>query len=43
MTRKLLGKDKFTFSVPFELYREMEKNVPGSFLELDGWRELRDA
>lgn len=43
MTRNLLGKDKLTFSVPFELYCEMEKNVPGSFLELDGWRELRDA
>ncbi len=43
MTRKLLGKDKLTFSVPFELYCEMEKNVPGSFLELDGWRELRDT
>ncbi len=43
MTRKLLGKDKLTFSVPFELYREMEKNVPGSFLELDDWKELRDA
>lgn len=43
MTRKLLGKDKLTFSVPFELYCEMEKNVPGSFLESNGWRELRDA
>ncbi len=42
MTRKLLGKDKLTFSVPFELYCEMERNVPGSFLELDGWRELRE-
>lgn len=43
MTRKLLGKDKLTFSVPFELYCEMEKNVSGSFLELDEWRELRDG
>ncbi len=43
MTRKLLGKDKLTFSVPFKLYCEMEKNVPGSFLELDEWRELRDG
>lgn len=43
MTRKLLGKDKLTFSVPFQLYREMEKNVPGSFLESEGWKELRDT
>jgi len=38
-----LGKDVLTFSVPFALCREMEKNVPGSFLELDLWKELRDA
>lgn len=43
MTRKLLGKDKLTFSVPFQLYREIEKNVPGSFLESEGWKELRDT
>jgi len=38
--RKQLGKDKMTFSVPFNLYREMEANVPGSFLEKEEWREL---
>ena len=43
MTRKLLGKDKLTFSVPFRLYCEMEKNVPGSFFESEGWKELRDT
>ena len=41
--RPTLGKDVLTFSVPFALYREMEKNVPGSFLELDLWKELRDT
>jgi uncharacterized protein (DUF169 family) len=41
--RTTLGKDVLTFSVPFALYREMEKNVPGSFLELDLWKELRDS
>jgi uncharacterized protein (DUF169 family) len=40
--RATLGKDVLTFSVPFALYKEMEKNVPGSFLELDLWKELRD-
>jgi hypothetical protein len=41
--RKLLRKDKLTFSVPFDLYCEMEKNISGSFLELDEGRELRDG
>ena len=40
--RTTLGKDVLTFSVPFTLYQEMEHNVPGSFLELDLWKELRD-
>jgi len=40
--RATLGKDILTFSVPFALYREMEQNVKGSFLELDLWKELRD-
>lgn len=40
--RATLGKDVLTFSVPFAVYTEMEKNVPGSFLELDLWKELRD-
>ncbi|MDD1687586.1 DUF169 domain-containing protein [Methanoregula sp.] len=41
--RPTLGKNILTFSVPFAVYREMEKNVPGSFLELDLWKELRDS
>jgi uncharacterized protein (DUF169 family) len=41
--RTTLGKDVLTFSVPFALYQEMEQNVPGSFLELDLWKELRNS
>ncbi len=41
--RRLLGRDKLTFSVPYDLYLEMEGNVPGSFLESDLWRQLRDS
>lgn len=41
--RTTLGKDVLTFSVPFALYREMEQNVSGSFLELDLWKGLRDS
>jgi uncharacterized protein (DUF169 family) len=41
--RRQLGKDKLTFSVPYSLFLEMEKNVPGSFLESDEWKELRKS
>jgi uncharacterized protein (DUF169 family) len=41
--RSTLGKDVLTFSVPYGLYRTMERNVAGSFLELDLWKELRDG
>jgi uncharacterized protein (DUF169 family) len=41
--RATLGKEVLTFSVPYALYQEMEGNVKGSFLELDLWKELRDA
>jgi uncharacterized protein (DUF169 family) len=41
--RTTLGKNVLTFSVPFALYQEMEKNVPESFLGLDLWKELRDS
>jgi len=41
--RKQLGKDKLTFSVSYSMFLEMEKNVPGSFLESDDWKELRET
>lgn len=41
--RRVLGKDILTFSVLFSLYRQMERDVAGSFLELDLWKELRDS
>jgi len=41
--RNVLGKDVLTFSVPFSLYRQMERDVSGSFLDLDLWKELRDS
>ena len=37
---KQLGHDLLTFTVPLAMFREMEANVPGSFLERDTWREL---
>jgi len=41
--RKVLGKDTLTFSVPFSLYKQMEGDVKGSFLDLDLWKELRNS
>lgn len=41
--RNTLGKDILTFSVTYEKYLEREKNVPGSFLDLDTWKEIRDS
>ncbi len=38
--RKLLGRDKLTFSVPWKFYQEIEENVPGSFLERPTWQGL---
>ena len=39
--RKQLGDPNFlTFTVPFALFKEMEQNVPGSFLERHTWQSL---
>jgi hypothetical protein len=29
-----------SFAVPLSLFQEMEKNVPGSFLERNTWKDL---
>jgi uncharacterized protein (DUF169 family) len=38
-----LGKDVMTFAVPFAMFREMESNVPGSFLEREPWITMRPS
>lgn len=40
-TLRRLGKDLLTFSVPLALLKEMEANVPGSFLERETWESLQ--
>ena len=35
-----LGKDKLTFSMPYPLFREMESNIPDSFLEKSPWLDI---
>ena len=39
---KQLGHNLMTFAVPFAMFREMEANVPGSFLERETWHELME-
>lgn len=41
--RRVLGKEVLTFSVPYSMYRQMERDVAGSFLELGLWKGLRDS
>jgi uncharacterized protein (DUF169 family) len=35
-----LGKDALTFAVPLKMFREMEGNIGGSFLERETWKKL---
>ncbi|MFO7966065.1 MAG: DUF169 domain-containing protein [Archaeoglobaceae archaeon] len=38
--RRQLGEDVFTFAVPYKMFKEMEENVEGSFVERDTWKSL---
>jgi len=38
--KRQLKDDLMTFAIPFQLFRTMEANVPGSFLERHTWQEL---
>ena len=38
--RRQLGDDVLTFTVPFKMFKEMEENVEGSFLEIGTWTKL---
>lgn len=40
--KRMLGDDVMTFAAPYKLYQEMEKNVPGSFLERSTWKKLME-
>ncbi len=40
--RHLLGKDVFTFAVPYRRFMEMETNVDESFLKRSTWKSLLD-
>ena len=38
--RLVIDRETLTFTVPYRLFREMEANVEGSFLERNTWQEL---
>ncbi len=38
--KRQLKEDVMSFAVPFSLFREMEENVEGSFLERPTWQAL---
>jgi len=40
--RPHLDPDLLTFTVPWAMFRDMEGNVPGSFLEKDEWARVKD-
>jgi len=40
--RKLLNEDVFTFALPYRMFKEMERNVKGSFLEMHVWKSLTE-
>lgn len=37
--RRFIGKDEFSFSVPYRLYKQMEMDAPISFLTTERWKE----
>jgi uncharacterized protein (DUF169 family) len=40
--RKQVGRETLSFTAPWLLFCEMESNVPGSFLEMEDWHQLRE-
>lgn len=40
--RPFVDPDLLSFTVPFEMFQDMENNVPGSFLEKHDWKKVRE-
>lgn len=38
--RKTVDRETLSFTVPYSMFREMESNIEGSFLEMETWRHL---
>lgn len=41
--KKMLGDNLMRFTVPYAMFREMEGNVKGSFLEREVWKSLMEG
>jgi len=39
--RPYVDKNQLSFAVPYKMFREMEDNVPGSFLERPDWQKIQ--
>lgn len=39
--RPMVDSDLLSFTVPFDMFQEMEADVPGSFLEKEAWKKVR--
>jgi len=42
ITNRAVGKDILSFAVPYAMFREMEDNAEGSFLDRDTWAEVME-
>ncbi|WP_418790859.1 DUF169 domain-containing protein [Phosphitispora sp. TUW77] len=40
--RKAVDKETLTFTVPYKMFKEMEANVAGSFLDMHVWHKLQE-
>lgn len=40
--RPYIDPDLLSFTVPFSMFQEMEADVPGSFLEKESWKKVRE-
>ncbi|MBD3337872.1 MAG: hypothetical protein GF353_02110, partial [Candidatus Lokiarchaeota archaeon] len=40
--RPIVDREILTFTVPFKMFREMDANVEGSFLETHAWQKLQE-
>lgn len=40
--RPMVDQNVLSFTVPFDMFKEMEADVPGSFLEKSDWKKVRD-
>ena len=40
--RSHVSRETLSFTAPWALFREIESNVAGSFLEMEDWRELQE-